>query len=64
MKQALIQKLLALFCLGMMLFIFPLLKLWDHPGSLFGLPLLPAGLFAVWAMLIAVLAWLMEREAD
>lgn len=62
MKQALVQKLLALFCLGGLLLSFPLVKLWDHPASLFGLPLLPAGLFAVWALLIFVLAWLMERE--
>ncbi len=63
MKQALIQKLFALFCLGWLLFSFPLVTLWDHPSSLFGLPLLPTGLFAVWAVLIALLAWLMEREA-
>ena len=63
MKQALVQKLLALFCLGWLLLSFPLVKLWDHPAIVFGLPLLPAGLFVVWAVLIAVLAWLMEREA-
>ena len=62
MKQALVQKLLALFCLGWLLLSFPLITLWDHPATVFGLPLLPAGVFAVWAVLIAVLAWLMERE--
>lgn len=63
MKQAIVQKLLALFCLGWLLLSFPLIKLWDQPLSIFGLPLLPAGLFLVWALLILVLACLMEREA-
>lgn len=63
MKQALVQKLLALFCLGWLLLSFPLLKLWDHQASVLGLPLMPAGVFAVWAVLIGVLAWLMERES-
>ncbi len=62
MKQALVQKLLALFCLGFLVFSFPLLTLWDRPASLWGLPLLPLGLFGVWALLIAALALIMERE--
>jgi len=62
MKQVLVQKLLALFCLGWLMLSFPLLKLWDHPVSVLGLPLLPAGLFLVWALLIGILAWMMERE--
>lgn len=63
MKQALVQKLVALFCLGWLLLSFPLITLWDQPGRVLGLPLLPAGVFAGWAVLIALLAWLMEREA-
>lgn len=61
MRNATFQKLVALFCLGWLLLSFPLLTLWDRPVTLFGLPLLPTGLFLVWALLIAVLAWLMER---
>lgn len=61
MKQRRPARLIALFCLGWLLFSFPLLTLWDRPASLFGLPLLPLGLFLVWALVITVLAWLMER---
>ena len=62
MKHALIQRLIALFCLGWLLFSFPLLALWDREATVFGLPLLPGGLFLTWAVLIALLAWLMERS--
>ena len=47
------QRLLALFAAGWLLFNFPLLALWDRDATVFGLPLLPAALFAVWALLIA-----------
>lgn len=60
MKNRPTQRLVALFCLGWLLFSFPLLALWDQDAMLLGIPLLPAGLFLVWAVLIAVLAWLME----
>lgn len=63
MKQAIVQKLLALFCLGWLLFSFPLITLWDQPGTLLGLPLLPAGLFLVWGVCIGVLAWIMESDS-
>ncbi|MGY6553730.1 MAG: hypothetical protein ACXIUM_04315 [Wenzhouxiangella sp.] len=63
MKQAIVQKLIALFCLGWLLLSFPLITLWDQPGTLFGLPLLPAGLFVVWGTLIGVLVWIMERDS-
>ncbi len=54
------QRLVALFGAALLLFNFPLLALWDHEALLFGLPLFPAALFAVWAVLIGILAWLME----
>jgi hypothetical protein len=57
------QWLVVLFAIGWLLLTFPLLTLWDRDASLFGLPLLPLGLFAVWAVLIIALAWLMERGA-
>ena len=31
------------------LFNFPLLIVWDQPVTVFGLPLLPVALFAIWA---------------
>jgi vacuolar-type H+-ATPase subunit I/STV1 len=55
------QRLLALFIAGGLLFNFPLLRIFEVDALLFGLPLLPAALFIVWALLIAALAWLMER---
>jgi hypothetical protein len=54
------QRLVALFGAALLLFNFPLLALWDHEVLVFGLPLFPAALFAVWAALIGILAWLME----
>jgi hypothetical protein len=60
-RQLLVQRLLALFAAGVLLLNFPLLRLWLDEGALFGLPLLPLALFGAWALLIVVLAWLMER---
>jgi hypothetical protein len=63
------QRLVALFLAGWVLLDFPLLKLALGGGAagtapaatLFGLPLLPLLLFAAWALLIVLLAVLMER---
>jgi hypothetical protein len=56
------QRLVALFVLGLLLFNYPLIALWDHRATVWGLPLFPAALFALWALLIAALAWLMEQR--
>jgi hypothetical protein len=53
--------LLALCGAGWILFNFPMLILWDRDTTVLGLPLLPVALFAIWAGLIAVLAWASER---
>lgn len=58
------QRLLALFAAGWLLFNFPLLALWDHDATLWGLPLFPVALFGLWAALIAALAWVVERGAQ
>ncbi|MEO7160685.1 MAG: hypothetical protein ABIX00_09340 [Polaromonas sp.] len=58
------QRLLALFASGWLLFNFPLLGLWDRNATLFGIALFPAALFILWALLIAVLAWQMERPGQ
>ena len=58
------QRLLALFVAGWLLLNFPLLALWDRDATLFGLPLFPAALFMLWAGLIALVAWAVERSAD
>ncbi len=57
------HRLLALFAAGLLLFNFPLLKLWLSDVTVFGLPLLPVALFGAWALLIAALAFLMERRS-
>jgi hypothetical protein len=56
-----VQRLVALFFGGIVLFNFPLLALWDRNLTLLGVPLFPAALFIGWAVLIAVLAWTVER---
>ena len=56
------QRLLALFALGWALLNFPLLGLWDHGGTLFGLPLLPTALFVGWGVLIALAGWFAEQD--
>ncbi|MCK9215632.1 MAG: hypothetical protein WBI05_03570 [Rhodoferax sp.] len=56
------QRLVALFCCGWVLLNFPLLGLWDVDTTVLGVPLLPAALFTLWALLIAAVAWLMERQ--
>lgn len=58
------QRLLALFVSGWLLFDFPLLGLWDRDATLLGVPLFPAALFILWALLIAALAWQMERPGQ
>ena len=55
------QRLVALFCSGWMLLNFPLLGLWDVDATVLGVPVFPAALLALWALLIFSLAWLMER---
>jgi hypothetical protein len=49
------HRLMALFAAGWLLFSFPLLNLWLSS---------PAALFAVWAVLIVLLAVMMERGAS
>ena len=58
------QRLVALFFTGWALLNFPLLALWDHDARVWGLPLFPLALFVIWALLIAVLAWVVEGSAS
>ena len=57
------QRLLALFFLACVIFNFPLLGLWDHDATWLGVPVFPAALFALWLVLVAALAWLMESPS-
>ncbi len=55
------QRLVALFFGAAVLLNFPLLALWNLDVIVFGLPLFPSALFALWGLLIAALAWLLEH---
>jgi hypothetical protein len=55
------QRLVGLFLLGCLLFSYPMLALFNVRATLFGVPLLYAYLFAAWALLIAIVAYIMER---
>ena len=55
------QRFVALCMLGMVLFNFPILALFNVSGTLFGVPLLYAYIFIAWAALIALMAVTAER---
>ena len=54
------QRLVALCMLGMLLFNYPLLALFNVPATLLGVPMLYAYIFIAWAVLIALMAFLAE----
>ena len=58
------QRLTALFLAGVALFNFPLLALWDRDATVLGVPLFPAALFIIWALLIVALGLVVERIAS
>ncbi len=57
-------RLVALFLLGLLLFNFPLLALFDRPAEVFGIPLLFAYVFAGWALLIGLMVLVLEERGD
>ena len=58
------QRLVALFLLGCLLFNYPLLNLFSYSGEVFGIPLLYVYIFGVWALLIGVMALVVEMRGD
>ena len=56
------QRMIALCMLGCVLFNFPVLALFNVSESVFGVPVLYAYIFIAWALLIALMAWVAERE--
>jgi len=52
----------ALCMLGMVLFNFPILALFNVPGTFLGVPVLYAYLFAAWAALIGLMALAVASE--
>ncbi len=55
------ERLAGLFLLGCLLFNFPLLGLFNVGGTILGVPVMYAYLFGAWALLIALVALVMER---
>ena len=55
------QRFVALCMLGMVLFNFPILALFNVGGTFFGVPVLYAYIFMAWAALIALMALVAER---
>jgi hypothetical protein len=56
------QRMIALCMLGCVLFNYPILALFNVPGSIFGVPVLYAYIFVAWALLIALMAWVIEKR--
>ena len=56
------QRMIALCMLGCVLFNFPILALFNVPGTFFGVPVLYAYIFIAWALLIALMAWVAEMR--
>jgi hypothetical protein len=55
------QQLIALFLVGCLLFNYPLLALFSQDGLVWGIPLLYVYIFIAWAVLIGLLATIIER---
>jgi hypothetical protein len=60
-EEAKSPRFVALCMLGMVLFNFPILALFNVPATLFGVPALYAYIFVAWAALIALMALVAER---
>jgi acetyl-CoA carboxylase carboxyltransferase component len=59
--EAKAQRFVALCMLGLVAFNFPVLALFNVPGTLLGVPVLYAYLFIAWAVLIALMAVVANR---
>jgi hypothetical protein len=56
------QRLIALFILGCLLFNYPLLSLFNLAADVLGVPVLYAYIFAAWALLVALMAYVVESR--
>ena len=56
------QRFVAVCLLGVLLFNYPILALFNVSGTVFGVPVLYVYMFIAWAALIAVMAWLAESK--
>ena len=58
------QRLAAVFLLGCVLFNYPLLFLFNKPREILEVPLLYIYIFAAWAVLIVLMAYVIEKRRD
>jgi hypothetical protein len=58
------QRLAAVFLLGCALMNYPLLSLFNRPGEILDVPLLYIYVFVAWAVLIALMAYVIEKRKD
>ena len=56
------QRLIALFVLGCLRFNYPVLSLFNLPADAVGVPVLYAYLFTAWALLVALMAYVVEAR--
>ena len=56
------QWLVAAFILGAVLFNYPILSLFNASASVLGIPVLYVFIFAAWAFIICLVAWIAERS--
>jgi membrane protein implicated in regulation of membrane protease activity len=56
------ELLVALFALGAVLLSWPFLAIFNSPRAVFGIPVLVAYLFTVWAAVVVVIFWLVRRR--
>ena len=56
------QRFVALCMLGIVLFNYPVLALFNVPGTLFGIPVLYAYIFIAWAALIGMMALIADPD--
>ena len=56
------QQLVGLFLLGCLLFSYPSLALFNVRATVLGIPMLYAYLFCAWALLIALVAWVIRAR--
>lgn len=56
------QRLVAAFFIGLLLFNYPVLTLFNHTRLIFGVPILYVYLFVSWAALIGLYALMIERR--
>ncbi len=54
------QRLIAAFLFGCLAFDYPILALFNHEGTVYGIPMLFVYIFGVWLLLIVVMAIIIE----